>query len=279
MQCESFFLFFHQDLFASAVSTESFPETLKVNVPILSTDELNLAVILLNAGQSHLFEKWDPPGTNDDAKHVFFQQVEELNTSYGSSGLTGYIENAKTLLKSAAEGENPLAGWKPEVPHGVALEPVSAEYDKYEVRGLLEVGWCGFVLVAGGLGERLGYNGIKVELPTQTITNVLYLEFYCKQILTMQGKYANPGHLIPLAIMVSDDTASKTLAMLENNQYFGLEKSQVTLMKQGKVPALTNNNAEIAAVGPYEIDGTCESFVVILVLLFSEKRHVPKLFY
>ncbi len=242
-------------MFAAAVSTESFPETLKANVSILSSDELNLASTLVSLGQSHLFEKWDPPGTNDNAKHDFFLQVEELNGSYGG-GLSAYIENARVLLKSAAAGDNPLEGWKPQVPQGVSLEPVTPEYEKYEERGLLEVGTCGFVLVAGGLGERLGYNGIKVELPTQTITNVLYLEFYCKQILTMQGKYANSDeHLIPLAIMVSDDTAAKTEELLRKHSYFGLQQAQVTLMKQGKVPALINNNAEIAAVSPYVIDG------------------------
>jgi UDP-sugar pyrophosphorylase len=36
------------------------------------------------------------------------------------------------------------------------------EYNKTEKIGLRELGKCGFVLVAGGLGERLGYKGIKV---------------------------------------------------------------------------------------------------------------------
>lgn len=35
-----------------------------------------------------------------------------------------------------------------------------------------------FVLVAGGLGERLGYSGIKVALPTETTTDLGYLNFY-----------------------------------------------------------------------------------------------------
>jgi UDP-sugar pyrophosphorylase len=32
-----------------------------------------------------------------------------------------------------------------------------------------------FVLVAGGLGERLGYNGIKVELPSEITTETSYV--------------------------------------------------------------------------------------------------------
>ena len=41
-----------------------------------------------------------------------------------------------------------------------------------------------FVLVAGGLGERLGYSGIKVALPTELTTGVCYMEFYLKYLQT-----------------------------------------------------------------------------------------------
>jgi UDP-sugar pyrophosphorylase len=210
--------------------------------------------MLVELDQTHVFEKWEKAGTNDEEKHKLFQQVKELNQGY-TGGLGAYIENAKKLLKSAADGENPLQGWRPEVPTGVSLEPVTPEYEEYERRGLPEVGSCGFVLVAGGLGERLGYNGIKVELPTQTITNVCYLELYCRQILTMQKKYALDGRKLPLAIMVSDDTNDKTIALLKANRYFGLDPAQISILKQGKVPALTSNAGLISMAGSYCIDG------------------------
>lgn len=37
-----------------------------------------------------------------------------------------------------------------------------AQFEKYEAMGMDAVKHTGFVLVAGGLGERLGYSGIKV---------------------------------------------------------------------------------------------------------------------
>ena len=40
-----------------------------------------------------------------------------------------------------------------------------------------------FVLVAGGLGERLQYNSIKVEIPIEIITNTSFLEYYITFIL------------------------------------------------------------------------------------------------
>jgi len=45
---------------------------------------------------------------------------------------------------------------------------------------------------------------------------------------------------------VSSDTADKTKTLLERNSYFGLDVSQVTLLCQGKVPALLSNDAKLA---------------------------------
>lgn len=60
------------------------------------------------------------------------------------------------------EGVNPLDGWKPSIPTGASFELGTTEYTKMEKKGLKELGKVGFVLVAGGLGERLGYSGAKV---------------------------------------------------------------------------------------------------------------------
>lgn len=42
---------------------------------------------------------------------------------------------------------------------------------------------------------------------------------------------------LQFAIMTSGDTHEKTEAFLEENNYFGASKSQITLMKQEKVDA------------------------------------------
>lgn len=51
------------------------PETLAANAALLSETELQLARLLINLGQTHLFDEWEPPGTSDPAKHAFFEQV------------------------------------------------------------------------------------------------------------------------------------------------------------------------------------------------------------
>lgn len=227
----------------------NWPAALLSNQDLLTKEETLVASLLINMDQSHLFENWDIPGVNDDKKHNFFKQVHKLSSSYlpGQGGLIAYINNARAYLKDSKDGLNPLDGWIPEVPtgSGTYLDPFTPEYDRYEQIGLAEVGSCGFVLVAGGLGERLGYNGIKLALPTETLTNTSYIELYCQQILAIQQRYgrvvagqSRPGTVtvdedvedevlervdIPLAIMVSDDTEAMTKDLLFRNSFFGLK--------------------------------------------------------
>jgi UDP-sugar pyrophosphorylase len=49
-----------------------------------------------------------------------------------------------------------------QVPDGERLIFGTKEFDMFERRGIEEACRSAFVLVAGGLGERLGYSGIKV---------------------------------------------------------------------------------------------------------------------
>ncbi len=46
-----------------------------------------------------------------------------------------------------------------------------------------------FVLVAGGLGERLGYPGIKVAIPFDLLAHKTFLNYYIEYILALQSKF------------------------------------------------------------------------------------------
>ena len=86
----------------------------------------------------------------------------------------------------------------------------------------------------------------KVSLPTELATKTCYLDFYIQNILALQEKYCKDGSTLPLAIMTSDDTHAKTEQLLLANDFFGMKKSDVTLMKQGKVAAISSNEGTIA---------------------------------
>ncbi|KAL7520059.1 hypothetical protein ACHAWX_005195 [Stephanocyclus meneghinianus] len=113
--------------------------------------------------QRHLFENWSTDPSYDEKKKQLMSKLESVDQSYPDGGLFGYLENACNLLEKSRRGENPLEGWVPSVPIGETFEVGTDEFLNTEKLGLKEVGECGFVLVAGGLGERLGYGDIKVS--------------------------------------------------------------------------------------------------------------------
>lgn len=75
----------------------------------------------------------------------------------------------------SCSGKNSFDGYTPSIPSGVKLDYGEADFLEMEANGLTAAGHSAFVLVAGGLGERLGYSGVqrastkKTALPPPTI--------------------------------------------------------------------------------------------------------------
>lgn len=223
---------------------------LKANLSILSSDHIHLAKMLICEGQGHLFAHWPKPGLDDHKKSAFFEQVSRLNSSY-PGGLESYIKNAKRLLKESRDGINPFLDFTPSVPEGEKLIFSDDNFMMLEEEGVKEARYAAFVLVAGGLGERLGYNGIKLALPAEATTGTCFLQHYIESIIALQEasckRYNDQSdRQIPLVIMTSDDTHAPTKKLLESNSYFGMNNKQVTLLKQEKVACLEDNDARLA---------------------------------
>lgn len=194
--------------------------------------------------QSHLIA-----GITDsnDLKHLI-SQVEMLDTAY-PGGLLNYIQRARKLLVDSLNGVNPFSGYIPAIPAGEVLITGSPEFNEFEKLGLGNIGKLAFVLVAGGLGERLGYGDIKIGLPIEICTGMTYIEYYIRMILACEKyteKQNGKNPKLPLAIMTSEDTHDKTLQLLRSNYCFGFSEDQLTIMKQQKVPALIDSDARIA---------------------------------
>ncbi|KEP59974.1 UNVERIFIED_CONTAM: UDP-sugar pyrophospharylase [Hammondia hammondi] len=231
--------------------------------------------------QDHLM----PPDAKPEDLRRLFRQLEQADSSY-PGGLAAYISRARSLLAASQAGANPFEAFSAHKPSGERVEVGSAAFARLEALGSEELRSCAFVLVAGGLGERLGYRGIKIGLPCETSTGKTFAQLYCEYLLSIQSGLAREGAsgeeeveaasaganeekrgevknnvsagrstCVPLAIMTSDDTHEKTVSLFEENAFFGLSRDQVTFMKQGKVPALRDNDAHIATspCDPFEV--------------------------
>jgi UDP-sugar pyrophosphorylase len=103
------------------------------------------------------------------------------------TGMEQYLERGRKLLADSAANVNPFADFKPEVPTGVRLIPGEEKFAEMEESGLDELSKLGIVLIAGGLGERLGFSSIKISLPVVTIEdNYTYLRYYAEYALALK---------------------------------------------------------------------------------------------
>jgi UDP-sugar pyrophosphorylase len=202
--------------------------------------------------QRHVYGDWPPPGTDDEGKVRLAEQLADLDSSY-PGGLPAYLGKAKVLLKESADGVNPFDEYEAVVPTGESLSydgDGTMPFSDAEQAGLEACAGAVFVLVAGGLGERLGYSGIKLSLETNLCTNKSYLETYIRYIQAMQYlsrlKTGRQDIRIPLVIMTSGDTDPLTRQLLEDSNYFGVDRDLITIVMQDKVAALKDGMAGLA---------------------------------
>lgn len=146
--------------------------------PDLNAEEASLADTLLGIGQAHLFDGWPPAGEAVADKRRFLAQLAGLDSAY-PGGLVAYVGNARRLLAESQAGANPLEGWRPRMPSAdleTKLCPVDDAFCQFERVGLAEATGLCFVIPAGGLGERLGFSGIKMALPAEICTGTPVLQ-------------------------------------------------------------------------------------------------------
>lgn len=100
---------------------------------------------------------------------------------------------------------------------------------------LISEGKVGCILMAGGQGSRLHFEGPKGMFPITPITKKSLFQFFAEKVVAA-GKQA--GKKLPLAIMTSPLNDLMTKQFFSDNHYFGLEKSQLFFFTQGILPYL-----------------------------------------
>lgn len=194
-------------------------------------------------GQGHLFDGW--AGMPVDNRRRLLAQLASMDSTYpedptnGQSGLSAYVTRARDLLAGASEGKSPYEGYVVEIPEGEVMETSAAAFRADERAGMGAIQDAVFVLVAGGLGERLGHDGIKVELPAEVLTSASFLQTYISALLAMQRGGPDASRAVRLVIMTSADTHDMTLALLRTNDYFGMDRSNLHVLTQANGASAT----------------------------------------
>ncbi len=96
------------------------------------------------------------------------------------------------------------------------------------------------VVVAGGQGTRLGFDGPKGTYPIGPVSAATLFQIHCEKILALSRRHGRP---IPLYVMTSPENHESTAHFFDVHQNFGLER--VRLFTQGQMPAVDRETGQI----------------------------------
>ena len=104
----------------------------------------------------------------------------------------------------------------------------------------LAAGEVGVILVAGGSGTRLGYEGPKGTFPIGPVSSASLFQIHAEKIVALAARH---GRTIPLYIMTSPENHEATIAFFESHGRFGLE--HVRFFTQGQMPAVDRATGKV----------------------------------
>jgi len=108
----------------------------------------------------------------------------------------------------------------------------------------LTAGEVGVVIVAGGSGTRLGFEGPKGTYPIGAVSGASLFQIHAEKIVAMGRRHGKP---LPLYIMTSPENHETTKRFFADHDNFGLE--HVRFFVQGQLPAVDRDTGRILLAG------------------------------
>ena len=178
--------------------------------------------LLKSCGQEHVLAYWKKLNKTEQA--AFLQQIATIDPKS--------VKYCQSALAKGAEVPDSSKGRAPKVAvlKGKKLAEAIAAGEKE-----LKAGRVAALLVAGGQGSRLGYDGPKGCYSIGPITGAPLFYFHARKILARTIRY---GRAIPFYVMTSEANNAATVKCFEENDYFGLNPDDVFFFTQGMWPGM-----------------------------------------
>lgn len=186
--------------------------------------------ILGKAGQSHVLAFWDR--LDDAGRAHLLAQISEIDFA-AVERLRGALLSA--LAETGGAGAPPAAGDMEPAPVAELSGPARAEaFARGEEE--LRAGRVGALLVAGGQGTRLGFDGPKGCFPIGPGSGESLFFFHARKVLAKKRRYGRP---VPLYVMTSAANDAATRDFFRKRRFFGLDEEDVFFFRQAMWPALS----------------------------------------
>jgi UDP-N-acetylglucosamine/UDP-N-acetylgalactosamine diphosphorylase len=178
--------------------------------------------------QRHLLTFWD--GLGDAAKAGLLDQIHDLDMER----IPGWVDK---LVKNAPE--TPVRRWDfgpaPSYPPEPPGDEQRLKYSEAVRLGeeLISAGKVAALVVAGGQGTRLGFEGPKGDYPISPIERKTLFRIFAETIAAVSRRYEV---VCPWYVMTSPLNHAETRQVFESNDYYGLDRENVLIFRQGTLP-------------------------------------------
>lgn len=178
---------------------------------------------LEQAGQAHVLQYYD--SLTEGERQELLQQVAETDFSV-TAAFRQAVEPVKKGLIT------PLGAMQ--------IPEIEAGRERFEQSGLeaLKAGRVGAVLLAGGMGTRLGADGPKGIYDIGQTRPLYIFECLIHNLLEVVKQAETWVHLF---IMTSDKNHDAAVSFLREHNYFGYKEDYIAFFKQEMVPATDYN--------------------------------------
>lgn len=169
------------------------------------------------------------------------RHYDELDAA-GKAKLLTAIENISWDFEEALNNPVDMSGKGRDIRpiSGLRLSAIEQKKDVFEKLGVeaIRAGKVAAVLLAGGMGTRLGVDGPKGAYDIG-VTKPLYI--FEQQMKNLQEVNEKCGVRVPLYIMTSDKNHEQTTSFWKEHGYFGYPEGEVKFFKQEMAPAVDFN--------------------------------------
>jgi UDP-N-acetylglucosamine/UDP-N-acetylgalactosamine diphosphorylase len=183
---------------------------------------------LQKMGQEHLLRFWDD--LNEQQRQQLLEQILDLDPDV--------VNRLQTLVRDG-EAESDYVPGSLEPATVYELPRNDSEREKRETarktgEELLRSGVVGAVLVAGGQGTRLGFDGPKGTFEIGPITRRTLFQYFIEKIRKREKRFSTT---IPLYIMTSKVNHEDTIGFFKDHDYFGKDPESIRFFRQGMLPS------------------------------------------
>jgi UDP-N-acetylglucosamine/UDP-N-acetylgalactosamine diphosphorylase len=152
----------------------------------------------------------------------------------------------------AAEAPGPAGTIEPPAPDDLIPIPRTDAERERERRarevgeGMLRQGMVAAVLLAGGQGTRLGFDGPKGDYPFAPLSGRTLFAHHAAKIAALRARYGP----LPWYVLTSPQNDAATRAIFQGAGNFGLAPGSVRFVVQGTLPAVDRHSGAILLEGP-----------------------------